>query len=220
MSEQPVLEPRTIAAETAPPDPIPPSGLQQPWVGLIGLVIVLAVFWLLGMSTGAEHSLLVLGPITTYGLPVLAMVALWWGVRPGSRRGRALGGVVNTVIVAAGALVLTVVGLAITGNASMAQVFGTAGPTDPSVPTFPFAIPLAAFVFVVFLQLTFVNRNWPFQTLQPVAGCRRACGSGDVLGRRTGRNALAGRLERLHRRQRHPGEGGRGDGSAEPRRSP
>jgi hypothetical protein len=146
------------------------TGLKQPAVGLLGLAIVTAAFWLLGMASGLEHSLLVLGPITTFALPVLAMMALWWGGWPGATMGRLTGGAVNTLLLAAAALVLTFVGQAVVGHASLEQTFGGAAPTAASVPTFPFTMPLAAAVFVVFLQLTFVNHNWPFDKLSARAG--------------------------------------------------
>lgn len=158
------------------------TGLRQPAVGLIGLIIVLVVFWLLGVATGLEHSLLVFGPITTFALPVLAMMALWWGGWPGSTMGRAAGGAVNTLVLGLAALFLTFVGQAVVGHASIAQTLGRADATAASVPTFPFTMPLAAAVFVIFLQLTFVNRNWPFAKLAPVAGGAAALATSWVLG--------------------------------------
>jgi hypothetical protein len=52
---------------------------RQPRLGLAGLLLVVPVAWLLAFGAGgAEPSLLVLGPLVTFGLPVIAMVAFWW----------------------------------------------------------------------------------------------------------------------------------------------
>ena len=89
----------------ARPDPIidpdhnhpqlrPPStkrGLQtdrlaaQPWTGLGGLLLApTAGFFALALGTGSTTtSLLILGPISAFALPAVAVIAFWWNDWPG-----------------------------------------------------------------------------------------------------------------------------------------
>jgi hypothetical protein len=48
--------------------------------------------------------------------------------------------------------------------------------------TFPWTVPLAAFVFVTTLQLTFVCRQWPFRRLPPVAAGLAALATSWAIG--------------------------------------
>jgi hypothetical protein len=64
----------------------------QPGVGLAGLILVAVTLAVLAVVQGPQNSLLVLGPISTFWLPVLAASALWWGLarrRSEPIRGRA-----------------------------------------------------------------------------------------------------------------------------------
>jgi hypothetical protein len=45
-------------------------------VGLLGVAIIAGFSSLIAVSTGLEHSLTIFGPLTTFMLPVLAMIAL------------------------------------------------------------------------------------------------------------------------------------------------
>src|SRR5436189_50092 len=59
---------------------------RQPALGLAGLVLVVPVAVVLGAGAGGlEPSLRVLGPLSTFGLPVVAMIAFWWEDWPGTR---------------------------------------------------------------------------------------------------------------------------------------
>ena len=51
---------------------------------------------------GPERSLLVLGPMSTFALPVIAMIALRWEDWPGTIVQPPLTGLVDTVLVAVG----------------------------------------------------------------------------------------------------------------------
>ena len=63
----------------------------QPWLGLGGLLLAAVVFFALALGTGSTAtSLLILGPISTFALPAVAMVAFWWNDWPGSRTDHAL----------------------------------------------------------------------------------------------------------------------------------
>ena len=58
----------------------------QPWLGLGGLLLATVVYLALAAGTGSTAtSLLILGPISAFALPVVAMVAFWWNDWPGSR---------------------------------------------------------------------------------------------------------------------------------------
>ena len=58
----------------------------QPWLGMGGLLLAAAVFFALALGTGSTAtSLLILGPISTFALPAVAMIAFWWNDWPGSR---------------------------------------------------------------------------------------------------------------------------------------
>ena len=170
-------------SDTKVPGAARATGLQQPAVGLIGLVLVLIAFVVLGIVGGTFHNLALYGPITTFSLPLLATIALWWGGWPGTTQGRFLGGVINSIILVGGALLLTYLGAAvISGTPDFAQVLGSAAPDAATMPVFPFSLPLAATVFVIFLQLTFVYGHWPFAGMKPIAGGVTAFVTSWVLG--------------------------------------
>ena len=51
---------------------------DQPWLGVGRLLVGAAVFFALALGTGSTRtSLLVLGPISTFAPPAVAMVAFW-----------------------------------------------------------------------------------------------------------------------------------------------
>ena len=58
----------------------------QPWLGMGGLLLGAVVFFPLALSAGStQASLLIFGPMSTFALPVAAMIAFWWNDWPGSR---------------------------------------------------------------------------------------------------------------------------------------
>jgi hypothetical protein len=133
----------------------------QPWLGLGGLLLAAVVFFALALGTGSTAtSLLILGPISTFALPVVAMVAFWWNDWPGSRLATPWSGLVDTALVAAAAVVLTIAGQAVVERSDVRGVF-EAGP-GPGVPvTFPATLTLAGAVFTAMLQLSLVCERWP-----------------------------------------------------------
>jgi hypothetical protein len=141
---------------------------QQPALGLAGLLLVVPVAWLLAFGAGgAESSLLVLGPLVTYALPIIAMVAFWWEDWPGTRLRASWSGWADTLLIAVAAVVLTGVGQAIAGHVDVRGIFDpTPGPGD--APTYPATLPLAAAAFVVMLQLSLVCEGWPLRRLPPL----------------------------------------------------
>jgi hypothetical protein len=133
----------------------------QPWLGLGGLLLAAVVFFALALGAGSTTtSLLILGPISTFALPAVAMVAFWWNDWPGSRLTTPWTGLIDTVLVAAAAVVLTIAGQAIIERSDVPAVFeASPGPGIPA--TFPATLPLAGAAFTVMLQLSLVCERWP-----------------------------------------------------------
>jgi hypothetical protein len=161
---------RPLLSTPAPPRPaFVDSGqrrlARQPWLGLAGLLLVVPVAVLLAVGAdGAEPSVLVLGPLVTFGLPAVAMIAFWWEDWPGSALRPGWSGLTDTLLVVAAAIGLTVAGQAVVGRADLAAVFDpTPGPGHPA--TFPATLPLAGAAFVAMLQLTLVSEGWPLRLL-------------------------------------------------------
>ena len=138
----------------------------QPWLGLGGLLLTAVVFFALALGTGSTAtSLLILGPISTFALPVVAMVAFWWNDWPGSRLTTPWAGLIDTVLVAAAAVVLTMAGQAVVERSDVRGVFdATPGPGVPV--TFPATLVLAGAVFIAMLQLLLVCERWPLGGLE------------------------------------------------------
>src|SRR5437762_499561 len=79
-----------------------------------------AVFFALALGTGStQTSLLVLGPLSTFALPAVAMVAFWWNDWPGSRLTTPWTGLIDTLLVAAASVVLTIAGQAVVERADL-----------------------------------------------------------------------------------------------------
>ena len=133
----------------------------QPWLGVGGLLLGAAVFFALALGTGSTRtSLLILGPISTFALPAVAMVAFWWNDWPGSRLTTPWTGLIDTLLVAAAAVVLTIAGQAIVERSDLRGVFeASPGPGVPA--TFPATLALAGAAFTAMLQLSLVCERWP-----------------------------------------------------------
>lgn len=117
----------------------------QPRLGLLGLVLVVPIATLLALGAGgAERSALVLGPLVTYAVPLVAMVAFWWERWPGTRLRPSWSGWADTVLIAIGAVAL-------------AEIAGA-------------DLEVAAAAFVAMLQLTLVGEGWPLRGLPRVVG--------------------------------------------------
>ncbi|GHF96491.1 MULTISPECIES: hypothetical protein [Amycolatopsis] len=111
---------------------------EQPGRGLLGLVFVLPVTALLAAGVGGPvRTLQVLGPPITFALPIVAMIAFWWADWPGTLVRGGWTGVSDTALVAAGGVVLALLG------------------RD--------TVPLAAGIFTLMLQLTLVGEGWPLR---------------------------------------------------------
>jgi hypothetical protein len=133
----------------------------QPLLGLGGLLLTAVVFFALVLGTGSTRTgLLVLGPITTFALPAVAMIAFWWNDWPGSRLAAPWTGLLDTVLVAAFAVALTMAGEAVIERPDIGAAFRAA---PPGPVTFPATLPLAAAAFTAMLQLSLVCERWPLR---------------------------------------------------------
>jgi hypothetical protein len=134
---------------------------RQPGLGALGLLLVLPVAVLLAVAAGGpEPSLLVLAPLVTFGLPVVAMVAFWWDDWPGTTLRPSWSGWADTVLVVGAAVGLTLLGTAVVSGVGVDAVFD---PTPAGRPTFPATMALAGTAFVAMLQLTLVSEGWPLR---------------------------------------------------------
>ena len=133
----------------------------QPWAGLGGLLLATAGFFALALGTGSTTtSLLILGPISTYALPAVAVIAFWWNDWPGARLTRPWTGLTDTILAAAAAVALTLAGQAVIERPDVRAVFEAyRGPGLPV--TFPVTLPLAGAAFAAMLQLSLVCERWP-----------------------------------------------------------
>ena len=138
---------------------------RQPLAGFLTVLMAATLWFLVGIAFGADRSFLTIAAPSTYWLPVLIVIAVWWGGWPGTlTRSRPGAGLVNTVIFAAAALVLTGVAQIAVGKADFGAIVSSGG----TFPTYPFLLPLAATIFVTMLQLTFVCDRWPFDRMKPI----------------------------------------------------
>src|SRR5690349_5700500 len=103
----PISDPEATGPGGAAEDVEAPSP-GQPRLGVVGLSLVVPIAALLALGWGgAEGSVVVLGPIVTYALPVVVMIAFWWEDWPGTRLRASLSGWANTVLIVVGGVVLT-----------------------------------------------------------------------------------------------------------------
>lgn len=134
---------------------------RQPGLGLAGILLVLPVAIPLAVGFGAlEPSLQVLGPMSTCALPGVAMIGFLWEDWPGTRVRAPLSGLVNTLLIILGGILLTFVAQVVTyGRLDPRGVFEPE-PAVSHAPTFPATMPLAAAAFVAALQLVLVSDGW------------------------------------------------------------
>jgi hypothetical protein len=141
---------------------------RQPCLGLAGATLVVPVAVALGTGFGGfEPSLLVLGPLSTYALPVVAMIAFWWNDWPGTMLRAPLRGLVDTLLVMGGGVVLTIAAQAAVAHPDLRGVFDP-GASVAHAPTFPVTMTPAAAIFTVMLQITLVSEGAPLRGLPPI----------------------------------------------------
>ena len=143
---------------------------RQPALGLLGLLLVVPIAVLLAIGAGGNGSTRLLAPLVTFSLPLVVMIAFWWEDWPGTRLRSSWSGWADTVLIVAGAIVLTAVGQTLAGRLDPVALFDPS-PGPGHVPTFPATMPLAGLAFVATLEITLVGEGWPFRRLHPlVAG--------------------------------------------------
>ena len=90
----------------------------------------------------------------------MAVIAFWWNDWPGARLTRPWTGLIDTLLVAATSVVLTIAGQAVVERADLRGVFeARPGPGVPT--TFPATMALAGAAFTAMLQLSLVCERWP-----------------------------------------------------------
>jgi len=146
------------------------AGQTQPWLGLGGLLLGAVVFFALALGTGGTATaLLILGPLATFSLPAVAMVAFWWNDWPGSKLTTPWTGLIDTALVVVAAVVLTIAGQAVVERSDIRGVFlPNPGPHVPT--TFPATLALAGAAFAAMLQLSLVCERWPLDGLGRLRG--------------------------------------------------
>ena len=113
---------------------------------------------------GPEPSLVVLAPIVTFALPVVAMIGFSWNDWPGARLRPGWSGMTDTVLIVLAAIPLTLLGQLVVGHVDLHGVFDpTPGPGH--VPTFPATMVLGGAAFVAMLQIVLVSDGWPLRRL-------------------------------------------------------
>jgi hypothetical protein len=139
--------PAVSAPDALTPEALAGARRAQPRRGLLGLALVVPVAALLAAGAGGPvPSMELFGPPVTAALPVVAMIAFWWADWPGSLLRGGWPGLSDTVLVAAGGVLLCLAGTAVTGQAGPAAT-----------------VPLSAGIFTLMLQLTLVGEGWPFR---------------------------------------------------------
>jgi hypothetical protein len=96
------------------------------------------------------------------------MTAFWWEDWPGTRFHAPLSGLLNTILIVIGAVLLTLLGQLVVGHLDLQGAFNPM-PGPGHSPTFPVTMPLAGAFFVVMLQLTLVGEGWPLRRLGRIA---------------------------------------------------
>lgn len=142
---------------------------RQPALGLLGLLLVVPIAVALAIGAGGEGSTRVLGPLVTFSLPLVVMIGFWWEDWPGTRLRSSWAGWADTLLIGAGAIVLTAVGQTLAGRFDPGALFDPS-PGPGRIATFPATLPLAGLAFVVTLQLTTVGEGWPLRRLPPLVG--------------------------------------------------
>lgn len=167
------------------PEALSPAALadarrNQPRRALFGLAFILPLTALLSVAAdGPVHSLIVLGPLITFALPFVSAIAFWWEDWPGSMLPRPWSGLYDTVIVAVGGVLMTILGQLIVNGPDLVGIFAP-GPGHPG--PFPNTLPLGGGVFTVVLQFTLVWERWPLSKLGRIRSGLAAIALSWILG--------------------------------------
>ncbi|SNT39380.1 hypothetical protein SAMN05421812_105262 [Asanoa hainanensis] len=169
LPERPAISAPTADLGPAIRAAIARSVARQPWLGLSGLLLVVPIAVALAFAMdGPARSVVVIGPIVTFSLVPIAVVAFWWNDWPGTALApRWLSGWLNTLFIVAAGVGLTFLGQLIAGGVDPRGVFDP-NPGPGHLPTFPAVLPIAGTAFTAMLQFTLVNEGWPLRKLPRV----------------------------------------------------
>jgi hypothetical protein len=152
--------PSVSAPDALSPEALADARRGQPRRGLLGLLFVVPASILLAVGWGGPvHTFMVLGPLLTFALPIVAVIAFWWQDWPGSLLTGGWSGFGDTVIVALGGVALTLLGQGILEGVDLQGVFFRGASAE---------VPFAVAVFGIILQLTLVGECWPLRALPRV----------------------------------------------------
>ncbi|QUQ66293.1 hypothetical protein [Kutzneria sp. CA-103260] len=152
--------PSVSAPDALSPEALADARQGQPRRGLLGLLFVVPAAVLLAVGWGGPvHTFEVLGPLLTFALPIVAVIAFWWQDWPGSLLSGGWSGLGDTAIVAAGGVVLTLLGQGLLEGIDLQGVFARGASVE---------VPLAVAIFGVILQLTLVGECWPLRGLSRI----------------------------------------------------
>ncbi|MDG4827545.1 hypothetical protein O7635_37365 [Asanoa sp. WMMD1127] len=169
LPERPVISAPATELRPAVRAEIARSVARQPWLGLaglLGLVVPIAVVLSFALD-GPARSVVVIGPLVTFSLVPVAVVAFWWEDWPGTALApRWLAGWLNTAFIVVFGVGLTFLGQLIAGGVDPRGVFDP-NPGPGHLPTFPATLPLAGAAFAAALQFTLVNEGWPLRGRLP-----------------------------------------------------
>ncbi|MEV0074116.1 MULTISPECIES: hypothetical protein [unclassified Amycolatopsis] len=141
---------------------------------------VVPVTALLSVSAGgAYNSLVLLGPIITFALPIMAMVAFWWEDWPGTLLPRPWSGLYDTAIIVVGGILLAVLGQLVVNGPDLVGVFA---PSSDHPGLYPASNSLAGSIFTIILQLTLVCERRPLGRLGRIPSGLAAVGLCWALG--------------------------------------
>ncbi|GIF68615.1 hypothetical protein Ais01nite_66500 [Asanoa ishikariensis] len=169
LPERPVISTPTSELKPAVRAAQQRSVARQPWLGLAGLLFVVPIAVALAFALdGPVRSVVVIGPLVTFSLVPVAVVAFWWNDWPGTALApRWLSGWLNTLFIVAFGVGLTFLGQLIAGGVDPRGVFDP-NPGPGQLPTFPATLPIAGTAFTAMLQFTLVNEGWPLRKLPRV----------------------------------------------------
>ncbi|MET8520882.1 hypothetical protein [Nocardioides sp. NPDC004968] len=144
---------------------------SQPASGLAGLVVVLPLTAAIAFAAGdPEVALRVVGPLVTFGLPVLLMIAFWWDDWPGTLLPGRWSALTDTLGTMVAAFVFATLGQAVVDRIDPGALIDPF-PGVGRAATFPATLPLAGGVVAAMLQLTLVHEGRPVHGLpRGVAG--------------------------------------------------
>jgi hypothetical protein len=133
------------------------SAARIRWIGG-GVLLVICLLIAGGFLLTPQGSLLVIGPLTLFAMPVLALLADFSTPPPGAKPHPWYVTALLLAAIAVGAVALTVLAQGVVGQIDLVGVFSPDPASAAShFPTFPFTIPLGGLLFVAYLEISIVS---------------------------------------------------------------